>query len=197
MVILNRWAFPARIFDFAKKYLPSVTSGVLLHLQKVVLVIVERALRVPIVTARQNSQLTSFAFEVPLKRVDRTGQHPREYHVNLRQAQSFPNLVHVVAAVHYQHAQFAILCVGTTSVRCMIALAYFSFGALYRPELFASNYAFRWPFAVQLPSEDGRDRWDPVECTWPRKNPDGHLGRFLLCIADSPKEWPKFVRSID
>ena len=30
-----------------------------------------------------------------------------------------------------------------------------------------------------------------------RKSPDGHLGRFLLRIADSPREWPKFVRSFD
>ena len=41
-------AVPLRIFDFAKKYLPSVTlghdSGVLSHLQKVVFVIVERTL---------------------------------------------------------------------------------------------------------------------------------------------------------
>ena len=36
------------------------------------------------------------------------------------------NLVHVVASVHHQHAQLAILRVGTAFLRCMIALAYFS-----------------------------------------------------------------------
>ena len=161
-------AVPLRIFDFAKKYLPSVTSGVLSHQQKVVLVIVERAQRIPIVTARQNYQLTSYAFEVPSKRVDRTSDRIQDS----------------VASTTGKLSRSCILCMSLhLSIISTHSLPFFApaqrpcaddcLGLLFLWGA-VSPGALRLPVHLpmalwaRLPSENGRDRWDPVECTGAR-----------------------------